>query len=162
MPISALLISKANRRRAAAMSVSRSSLLPYVLALLVFSGASCGVRAGDIVLVPNGFRGWVIVRYEVPDAPPLGREGFKTVIRVPLSGYLFTRSGRSAGYGVDEYYFEDAAGKRTRMQLESGGCAERDSPCAQQFVFSMGSVTATTFFVGTKSDLGRYPRPTVP
>lgn len=133
-----------------------------VLAAVMVAGVSCGVRAGNITLIPDGFEGWVVIRYQVPGEPSLGREGAKTIVKVPASGSLITNSDRPNGYGIDEYYFVGADGKRVPIQNEAEGCKRQDAPCVQQFEFVTSPIKATMFFVGQKPDFGRYPKPKVP
>jgi hypothetical protein len=126
--------------------------------LAVFCCACCGIRRGDVVLLPNGFEGWVVIRYEVSNTPVLEREGFRNVVRVPTSGEFSTNSKRAVGYGFDTYYFVDVAGKRQRIRAWDEHC-ERQEVCVQQFqLFSSPSI-ATIFFVGKKDDVPRHPKP---
>jgi len=48
-----------------------------------------------VTLIPDGFEGWVVIRYDVPGEPSLGREGAKTMIKVPSSGSVITPRARA-------------------------------------------------------------------
>ena len=136
--------------------------LPAVAAVFALTVAtSCGVRAGNVVLIPTGFEGWVVVRYDVAGAPALDHEGAKTLVRVPDSGSVSTGSDRSNGYGIDDYYFVGPDGNRVKIQSDAEGCKEQE-PCVQQFEFVTSPAKVTTFFIGPKQDLARYPKPKVP
>jgi hypothetical protein len=124
--------------------------------------ASCGLRAGNVVLIPAGFEGWIIVRYQVQGAPALDFEGAKSLIRVPDSGSVSTSSDRPQGYGSDDYYFVGPGGKRVRVQSGDFGCKQEQEPCVQRCEFITSPVKVTTFFVGPKEDLVRYTRPKLP
>jgi len=142
--------------------MTSKSVLACALTAFILTVVACGVRAGNIVLIPSGFEGWVVIRYEVPGESSLGREGAKTMLRVPVSGSLITSSDMPRGYGIDEYYFVGADGKRTPIQNEPEGCKDQDVPCVQQFEFVTSPVKVTIFFVGKKPNLARYPKPKVP
>lgn len=137
-------------------------LLVCLLTALILTTAACGVRAGNVTLIPDDFEGWVVIRYEVPGEPSLSREGAKTMVKVPASGSLMTSSDMPSGYGIDEYYFVGADGKRTPIQNEAEGCKEQDAPCVQQFEFVTSPARVAMYFVGKKPNLGRYPKPEVP
>jgi len=119
---------------------------------------SCGVRAGNVVLLPAGFEGWVVVHYEVSGSPPFGREGVKTLIQIPPAGSVFSSSTRSRGYGLDEYYFVGPEGKRIRVKSEDDGCTDQET-CVRKFQFFFTPTKFTRFFVGKKQDLSHYPIP---
>ena len=127
--------------------------------LLMLSLVSCGLRAGNDVFIPAGFKGWVTIRYNNAGSPPLQRTGLRRVINVPWTGEVFTSSRRPTGYGVDHFYFVAADGKRTSIKEEdSHGCLESE-PCVQQFDYYSSPYQAMVFFVGTKGDLSGHKRP---
>jgi hypothetical protein len=128
----------------------------FFLLPLVF----CGLRAGNDISLPAGFKGWVTIRYNNPGSPRLRRSGLRPVIRVPWSGMVSTSSRRSTGYGVDRYYFVAADGKQTRIKDDSHGCPESD-PCVQQFEYYSSPHQVTVFFVGSKYEVSSYKRPDV-
>ena len=110
---------------------------------------------------PDGFEGWVVIRYDIPGEPAFDREGAKTLVKVPKSGSLSTSSDSANGYGIDEYYLVAADGQRVRVPSEAEGCKDQD-PCVQQFEFITSPIKATLFFVGKKQDVSQYPKPKVP
>ena len=93
--------------------------------------------------------------------PALGYEGAKTLVKVPDSGSVSTSSDRPDGYGIDDYYFVGPNGNRVKVLSDADGCKAQE-PCIQQFEFVTSPVKVTTFFVGQKQDLPRYPKPKVP
>jgi len=56
-------------------------------------------------LIPEGYRGWVRVEFEVPGMPPLPTEGVQTEIKIPPSGLLRTSSPEQYGWARDTYVF---------------------------------------------------------
>lgn len=144
------------------MQIGTLRLLACLLIFLaVVVGVGCGVRAGNVVLIPTGFEGWVVIRYQIPNAPSFDHEGAKTLVKVPESGSLSSSSDRPNGYGVDEYYFVAGDGQRVRIQSDAEGCND-PAPCIQQFEFITSPIKATLFFVGKKQDLPQHPKPKVP
>lgn len=130
------------------------------LILLALLAAACWIalnlRRGDIVLLPKGFEGWVVIRYKVTGRPMLAHEGVRNLIRVPVSGEFSTSSTRATGYGVDTYYFVGADGKRQRLPTEAEDC-QRQEVCIRQFQLFSSPSAATRFFVGNREDLSRLP-----
>lgn len=140
----------------------RHHTIPLVLltCLGVFFGTACGVRRGDVVILPPNFEGWVVILYEVPAKPVLPREGFKNLINVPPSGIVLTNSVKPVGYGIDEYYLAGPNGSRKRIWTEFEGCNANET-CVREIQFFFSPVRASLFFVGGKDDLARFPRPDV-
>jgi hypothetical protein len=56
-------------------------------------------------LIPEGYRGWVHVEFEIPGLPPLPMEGGQIVIKIPPSGILRTSSPEQYGWARDTYVF---------------------------------------------------------
>lgn len=119
---------------------------------------SCGVRWGDVILLPDNFEGWVTIKYDVPEAAALGRDGRKILIQVPPSGALLTSSDRAIGYGLDEYYFVGSDGHRLRLPTEAEGCVPAEV-CVQHFRFYSSPAKVSVFFVGKAGSMARYPYP---
>jgi hypothetical protein len=99
-----------------------------LIVLTIMVAVACGVRAGNVVLIPMGFEGWVVIRYDMPGEPAFAHEGAKTLVKVPQQGSLSTSSDRPNGYGLDEYYFVEADGQRVRIQSDAEGCRDQE-PC---------------------------------
>lgn len=92
-------------------------LQPYLALMLIVS--ACNVRWPIKYLVPDGCRGWLIVRYEVEGAQPLEVRGGTVVIRFPDSGIIETSSAVNGGIGIVEYWYYSPHGERKRIPLES-------------------------------------------
>ncbi len=56
-------------------------------------------------LIPEGYRGWVRVEFEVPGMPSLPTEAGQIVIEIPPSGTLRTSSPEQYGWARDTYVF---------------------------------------------------------
>lgn len=92
------------------------------LSALLLTGCTTGLqRTPDLFLIPQGYTGWVLVEYEVKDAPPLElRDGYR-VLPVPSSGILKTSSGQQQGWARDVYKFVDASGNLTDLPQTGWG-----------------------------------------
>jgi hypothetical protein len=132
--------------------------LLFVTSLEVVTLVACGIRRGDVVLLENRFEGWVVIRYDVAGRPALERNRVHNLIQVPASGEVSTSSSRSTGYGFDVYYIVDATGDRRRLATEAENCQDQDI-CIRQFQLFSSPTVMTRFFVGTKDDLIRSPKP---
>lgn len=115
-------------------------LLPCVL--------GCSMEA-DRYLVPDGYVGWIQMRYEVAGAPPLPREGRFRIARISSGGLMETSSRAHGGDSPNEYLFVDVAG-RTRPAMTQGRV-------------SMGSATnledwSYYCFIGTAEQYERFGR----
>jgi hypothetical protein len=61
-------------------------------------------------LIPEGYRGWVRVEFEIPGAPPLPAEAGQTVLKIPPTGLLRTSSPEQYGWAKDDYVFYASGG----------------------------------------------------
>ncbi len=72
-------------------------------------------------LIPQGYKGWVRVEFEVQGAPPLPMESGQYVLKIPSNGVLRTSSAEQYGWANDHYYYYSAQGVRA---LPDSGPAE--------------------------------------
>ncbi|WP_102264533.1 DUF6843 domain-containing protein [Mesobacillus jeotgali] len=110
------------------MAVKRIFLL---LSSIVFL-AACSFeeeKTNNIFLVPEGYEGTIMVYYDIPNTPPLKKEGEYTVIPVKLEGLEELEGTHISQYGIyftstldmkyglvnDKYFYVDADGKRTKI-----------------------------------------------
>src|ERR1700728_2346346 len=61
-------------------------------------------------LIPEGYRGWVRVEFEIPGAPPLPAEAGQIVLKIPPTGLLRTSSSEQYGWAKDDYVFYASGG----------------------------------------------------
>lgn len=114
-------------------------------------------RTPSVYEVPEGFKGWVLIRVERPECPPIPFENGKLVFRIPASGVLCTSSALEIGWAKDEYYFVGKSrtpipstgwGGGGGVWLESNGqCGIGKNPAA---VFAH-------FFIGSESEAKSPP-----
>ena|SRR2546425_1078438 len=133
-------------------------------------GAACAVLLGILVYrvsgkpmryeFPGGFKGWLVVRYEDPSCPPLGKQGVFLVVSVPPSGQVCTSTRHPDGwvYCRFEYVYPD--GTRTSLPLRTGS----DPPGKVQ-VWSVTYVPDYNWevdWVGTKEEAEHWGTPPYP
>jgi hypothetical protein len=108
------------------------------LLICVASGVSGCLPDGYRYLVPEGYVGWVQIRFEIEGAPPLPREGRFRVARFPASGILETSEGPLGGDAPSSWSYEDSAGHRrpapTGSAFSQGDAAIRGSTSSYSFI----------------------------
>jgi hypothetical protein len=70
-------------------------------------------------LIPENYKGWIRIEFEVPGEPPLPVEGYQIVARIPPSGLLKTSSPEQFGWARDSYLYYSPA--RDLRQLPNSG-----------------------------------------
>lgn len=123
----------------------------FLLPVLGVLACQNDVRQPFVFEIPAGYKGWVSVQLFRGDCPPLGDEEGKLVARIPANGRLCAGSPLGFGNPGDEFYFVDAAGRRTdaRAQIHQQHTAiEGASPGKQIF---------ERFFVGTDEEFANAP-----
>jgi len=128
--------------------------------LSIFLCGSCRIRTAYTVLIPEGYKGWVEIRFGIAGQPSLHREGGNFVIEVPKSGRLSTSAPLVAGYANDKYYFVSESGGKTEIPVEIHGC--NSGVCISHILYVWQPVQAADFFVGREADLSKFPEPLPP
>lgn len=104
------------------MSCWRQRVMGQAVSTLVFAAAlltlSCARHRDPCIYeVPESYRGWVEIKFEVPTCPPLPRRDGKYLIVLSSSGQLCTRTAPEYGVAVDEFYL---VGTNRRRVAPSG------------------------------------------
>jgi len=99
------------------MRAQRPIIIAAAFALCL-SAVSCGFRTGDVVLIPDGYVGWVRIYYQDSAARSLTKEGGRRLIRIKADGTTHTSSALESGYAIDAYFYVSPSGKRTKLKLE--------------------------------------------
>jgi len=125
--------------------------------------ASCDRRSRvELWIIPNGYRGWLRLDYEVAGAPPLPIEGGRYVVRMPRSGRLRTSTANKPSIDRTAYDLEDESGRHAlKFARGSEEYTVQDAFAAGSF--PMGArgfyawwrphITLECVFVGTAADL---------
>jgi hypothetical protein len=95
------------------VSTSSQSLKLALLVFLCFALVGCELRRpAEVREFPAGYRGEVIVIWDVSGYPPILMVNGKLIERFPADGVLITSTKQPEGWANDEEYFVDAAGRR--------------------------------------------------
>lgn len=105
--------------------------------------------------IPEGYQGWVQVRWAVPGAPTLTKSGGYFIVAFDSEGQAFTSSAPEGGWATDRYFYvSDRSASQLRVtgwckggiiwggEFSQGGQNDKgDSP----------TTTVEKFFVGTEN-----------
>ncbi|WP_163859719.1 DUF6843 domain-containing protein [Paenibacillus elgii] len=130
----------------------------YVVYLVVFFGISIGAivigsygindQQSHIYVLPDGYTGWVEIRYEQEGSPPLPREGEEYVNLIPRTGILNTSDSPTSG--EMKFYYHDELGNRKKIELDM----IRTQAMKTKYVLSSNGteeeLSVNVFFVGTE------------
>ena len=111
--------------------------------LILYTTIKINAPSDDIFLIPDGYRGKVIIIYGQENGTPEEYENDKRVYRIPNNGLLRTRfyiKGNSVKTG--EHYFVDKDGKRTKIDLTIFGDTT-DTTSVLVWGSSLGNATDT-------------------
>ena len=91
-------------------------LLGFILGMLLFMGCKESVDCErEIYLVPEGFRGKIIVFFDQQDGQEKQFENEERLYRIPPSGYLKSQFAKNVGCMGDnriQFYYEQSNGER--------------------------------------------------
>ncbi|MCP1307760.1 DUF6843 domain-containing protein [Paenibacillus tyrfis] len=130
----------------------------YVLYLVVFFGISIAAfvignygihdQKSHIYLLPDGYTGWVEIRYEQEGSPPLPREGKEYVNLIPRTGILNTPDSPTSG--EMKFYYLDEQGNRKRIELDMIRAQAMKSKYVLTSNGTKEELSVNVFFVGTE------------
>lgn len=132
----------------------RQFLITGLAAILL---ASCGeTRSRSIFEIPEGYKGWVEVRFGRAECPTVLEGAAGRVFRIPRSGVLCTSSLRDTGVARDEYFY---VGDGRKVIKESGwgegGLIWGGVYAGRGGVGSKEPADTLRFFVGTEAEYKR-------
>jgi len=91
-------------------------LLGFILGMLLFMGCKESVDCErEIYLIPEGFRGKIIVFFDQQDGQEKQFENEARLYRIPPSGYLKSQFAKNVGCMGDnriQFYYEQSNGER--------------------------------------------------
>jgi hypothetical protein len=90
--------------------------------LLVFAalvGAACQTRTPEVIEVPDGYVGWVIVEYGRPDCPSLPVQSGKLVVRLNDRGRVCASNAPPEGGAFDTWLYVKADGTTREIDQRS-------------------------------------------
>src|SRR5579864_4078528 len=89
----------------------------YLILIIIHDGISRPIQ----VELPQGYRGWVVVKYEDPSCPHLGRRGLFLMISISSSGQGCTSDSASKAWQYVRYLSRDAQGRVTKIPESNWG-----------------------------------------
>jgi hypothetical protein len=119
--------------------------VPFIITYIVFKATDA---SHDIFLIPEGFRGQVVVFYGEPDGQPKEFDGKWRIYRVPQNGILKTQfqlKGDVINLGRAKYFFVDKNGSKTAIKTYCEYCDNKDTSSVQIIYGSLGESTMGTF-----------------
>ncbi len=136
-------------RRSARILVGLSTFV-LVVGLIAWStiGGRNTTRGSLRFLIPEGYKGWVRVEFEVPNEPLLPLERGQTVLKIPPSGVLKSSSPEQYGWAKDSYSYYSGAGERKLPDSGHGSLIWGKMNGAESG--SSGKREYEEFFVGTE------------
>jgi hypothetical protein len=69
---------------------------------------------------PEGFKGWLTIRFSDPTCPPLDSQGAFLIVSVPASGQVCTSTPHSDRWVYYRFEYLHSDGSRTSIPLRSG------------------------------------------
>lgn len=111
-------------------------------------------RGADEFLIPQGYKGEVVVSYNVDGAPALKADQGIYINKIGPDGKLETSTKNESSFprGEDRFYYVDAQGTKTELH--------RDEEIWDGFLKSKSgsNIVYGTFFVGTKQEYDAWAK----
>jgi uncharacterized protein DUF6843 len=70
--------------------------------------------------LPEGFKGWLTIRFADPTCPPLRSQGIFLMVSVPTSGRVCTSTSHPDGWIYYRFVYLHSDGSKTSVPLRSG------------------------------------------
>jgi hypothetical protein len=124
-------------------------------------------RHPDEFLIPQGYVGWVEIRYDEKNASVLPMDHGMFSFRIPTTGILKTSSPLEQGWANDEYFYYSEDGSRQPLKNTGwgfGGMIWGAAVESQETLDSSRTLLQQYFYVGTEEQYHRAvannePRP---
>jgi hypothetical protein len=117
-----------------------------LLALLVVAVVACRTkRPGMVYRLDGETRGWVVIVFNRPEAPPLPMQDGRHIVDVPRSGVAITGTQSPVGYARDTFLVRQPDGREAPLPLDSiranhvGATTLGDGKPMEHEVFFVGS-----------------------
>jgi hypothetical protein len=143
------------------MSISEVACL-VLSACLTLSACSTRLpqRKPNRYLIPEGYVGWLTVKYQVRSAPALPIEDGRYLVIFPVSGQTQTSLEQEYGWANDEYFYYSPDGKRRLLRVTGwGGGGMIWAESTGKDVVNGDEVIFGRFFLGTEEEFRRKGSP---
>lgn len=142
--------------------MQRNTLIILVCTAIAVVSFGCtlgqATRRPSRYLIPDGYVGWVQVKFDVSGQPSLPVEEDHYLIVFPPSGILTTSSGIEYGWAKDQYYYY-LDGKRQELLQTTygkGGLIWGGSTGWSGKNYDERTDVVEEFFVGTEDEFRRF------
>jgi len=113
-----------------------------VLLLTLATNVACQTRTPEVIEVPDGYAGWVIVEYGRPDCPSLLMQTGKLVVRLNERGRICTSHAPPEGGAFDTWLY----------RKDDGTTKEIDQRTTVHGGTYFGQTKRRIIFVGTENE----------
>jgi len=101
------------------LSANMKQLFVFLISILVIAGCNKSNKCEkEIYLLPEGFRGKLIVYFDQPDGQEILYEDSIRIYHIPPSGFLKTQFPKNGGCMSDDrinFFYEDSDGNRNLL-----------------------------------------------
>ena len=121
------------------------SLIPFIIGFIYFQSQAL---SKDLYLIPDGYRGKIVIHYGQLDGQPKEYDGKYRVYRIPQNGGLKTQfeiKGNILNFSNAKYYFIDKAKNKTEIKRDCENCKDRDTSTVQVILGNLSSDNKGTF-----------------
>ncbi len=121
------------------------TLIPFIIFYILVEITE---PSHDVFLIPQGFRGKVVIEYGQADGQPKEFDGRWRIYRIPQNGILktqFTLKGEVIDLSGSKYFFIDSKGGRSPLKAFCGYCDKKDTSSVQIMYGSLGTDSLGTF-----------------
>ena len=121
--------------------------------------SSCMMGVNEVFLIPDGYEGPVIVRFNEVAGIPIEMENGKRIFKVPQSGILKSEENLQKGYRDIEYFYIDGSGNTTEIEsvqiqlLDDEEKIANDVKIYRLLVYGNGDIS---FIVGKLKDSEKH------
>ena len=132
-----------------------------ITVLAVFGLLACGHSRPNVTryILPDGTAGWVKILYNHPDAPELPVQNGASVVRIPESLKVTTRSLMAPNWESAEFYYQKSDGQLVRLATQGDqqrrlwGMEKSSNPDGDQETFFVGKSDQFTHVYKTGNDM---------
>jgi len=90
-----------------------------ILATITVSLVACNTRRPARFLIPEGFKGWTRIDFQVPNTTPLPVEDGHWLFNLDPAGHLQTSSQLDGGLAVDDFFYGSNGHRAPLRKTES-------------------------------------------
>ncbi|MFV0162315.1 hypothetical protein OBK04_01435 [Empedobacter falsenii] len=120
-------------------------LLPF---LVLYGLIEKDSASYDIFLIPDNYKGQVVIEYGVQDGAEKEFDGKWRIYRISENGHLktkFTVKGNSIRLSDSKYFYVDKTGNRKEIKHYCEHCKDKDTTSIQVIYGSLGTSNDKTF-----------------